>query len=177
MMMKQYKYGEDKTIQLLKDYIDGTYGEHYVAKDIQVVDVWQSLGSLETTARDTAIKYLSRYGKKDGKNTKDLLKAMHYIILMIHAGNQPKQDQVSPADTELSSIFHVKLSDLSTLSDFSNTRPTYTYSQQVSIDPLTTDQIKPIRLEDLQPIKLEQVDLNDSYEKVTLYDTYTRTSK
>jgi len=165
--MKQYKYGEDKTIQLLKDYIDGTYGEHYVAKDIQVVDVWQSLGSLETTARDTAIKYLSRYGKKDGRNKKDLLKAMHYIILMIHAGEQPKQDQVSLAD--------IKLSDLSTFTTDYGTRPSYTYPQEISvanIASLTTEQIKPLTIEDLK-----QVDLNDSYEKVTLHDTYTRTYK
>ena len=30
-----------------------------------------------------AIKYLCRYGKKNGKNRKDLLKAIHYIILLM----------------------------------------------------------------------------------------------
>lgn len=81
----QYNYNEPEYIQALVDYIDSTYGQHYVNQGIQVVDVWQSMGSLNTTARDTAIKYLARYGKKNGKNRKDLLKALHYIILMMYA--------------------------------------------------------------------------------------------
>lgn len=81
-----YKYNEDINIAKFVDYINTTYGQHYVGDgEIQTVDFWQSLGSLETTARDTAIKYLARYGKKDGRNPKDLLKALHYIILMMYA--------------------------------------------------------------------------------------------
>ena len=30
-----------------------------------------------------AIKYLMRYGKKQGRNEKDLYKAIHYIVLLI----------------------------------------------------------------------------------------------
>ena len=86
----EYKYGEDQYLKQITEYIDGTYGEHYVANDIQVIDIWQSMGSLETTARDTAIKYLMRYGKKSGRNRKDLLKAIHYIILMMHNEDSTK---------------------------------------------------------------------------------------
>lgn len=85
MSKSQYNYNEPEALQELVEYIDSTYGQHYVNKGIQVVDVWQSMGSLNTTARDTAIKYLARYGKKNGRNRKDLLKAMHYIILMMYA--------------------------------------------------------------------------------------------
>tara|TARA_R110000851_G_scaffold267872_1_gene420452 strand:+ start:465 stop:737 length:273 start_codon:yes stop_codon:yes gene_type:complete len=82
----KYNYNEDVNIGLVKDYIDSTYGQHYVGnKEIQTVDFWESLGSLDTTCRDTAIKYLARYGKKNGRNKKDLLKAIHYIILMMYA--------------------------------------------------------------------------------------------
>lgn len=88
--MIDYKYGEDQYLKMIADYVDGTYGEHYVAKDIQVIDIWQSIGSLETTARDTAIKYLMRYGKKNGRNRKDLLKAIHYIILMMYSEDSTK---------------------------------------------------------------------------------------
>ena len=91
-----YKYDEDKYLQDIRNYVDSTYGEHYVAKDIQVVDIWHSIGSLETTARDTAIKYLIRYGKKQGKNKKDLLKAIHYIILMMYA-----EDSIKKGENEL----------------------------------------------------------------------------
>ena len=81
-----YKYNEDKNITQIVDYINSTYGSHYVGDgDVQTVDFWQSLGSLESTSRDTAIKYLARYGKKEGRNPKDLLKAVHYIILMMYA--------------------------------------------------------------------------------------------
>jgi len=86
-----YKYNEAKYLRELADYVDGTYGEHYVAGEIQVIDIWESMESLDTTARDTAIKYLCRYGKKQGKNRKDLLKAMHYIILMMYAEDKMKE--------------------------------------------------------------------------------------
>jgi hypothetical protein len=89
-----YKYNEAKYLRELADYLDGTYGEHYVAKEIQVIDIWESLGTLDTTARDTAIKYLMRHGKKDGKNRKDLLKAMHYIILMMYAEDKLQEGKV-----------------------------------------------------------------------------------
>ena len=85
-MTIKYKYNEDKALTMLQEYVNGTYGQHYVGDgDVQTVDFWRSLGSLETTSRDTAIKYLARYGTKAGKNRKDLLKAMHYIILMMYA--------------------------------------------------------------------------------------------
>lgn len=84
--MINYKYNEDKALAAIKEYLDGTYGQHYVGDgDVQTVDFWRSLGSLETTSRDTAIKYLARYGKKAGKNRKDLLKTIHYVILMMYA--------------------------------------------------------------------------------------------
>lgn len=89
----KYKYEEDKAMAKIREYINGTYGQHYVGNgDIQTVDFWESLGSLETTCRDTAIKYLARYGKKGGRNEKDLLKAVHYIILMMYAA--PKVNEV-----------------------------------------------------------------------------------
>jgi hypothetical protein len=85
----EYKYLEDVSMEKIQAYIDGTYGQHYVGNgEIQTVDFWESLGSLETTARDTAIKYLARYGKKGGRNEKDLLKAIHYIILMMYANRE-----------------------------------------------------------------------------------------
>lgn len=96
-MYIDYKYNEDKAIRAIQDYVDSTYGQHYVGDgDVQTVDFWRSLGSLESTSRDTAIKYLARYGKKGGKNRKDLLKSMHYIILMMYAldleeSQQPKK--------------------------------------------------------------------------------------
>ncbi len=79
-----YKRHEDAVLRDAIDYIGTTYSQHYVGDNgIQAIDVWDSLGTLSTTSRDTAIKYLLRYGKKKGKNKADLLKAIHYITLMI----------------------------------------------------------------------------------------------
>lgn len=92
-----FKYGEDEVLQKVYDYIASTYGEHY-AQDtgIQLFDYWESLGILQPMAAGTAIKYLARFGKKDGHNKKDLLKAIHYTILLWYAtyGNEgaPEQD-------------------------------------------------------------------------------------
>ena len=54
-----YKYCEDAYLQAITDYVNSTYGQHYVNDDIQVIDVWKARGTLESTSADTAIKYLS----------------------------------------------------------------------------------------------------------------------
>ena len=83
-MKINWKYNEPHILLEVSKYLESTYGQHYAGnKEIQTVDFWHSLGSLDTTARDNAIKYLARYGKKGGKNRKDLIKAIHYIILMM----------------------------------------------------------------------------------------------
>lgn len=88
-----YKYFEDEIIAEVMNYVNSTYGQHYVGNgEVQTVDFWESLGSLETTARDTAIKYLARFGKKGGRNRKDLLKAIHYIILMMYATREENNE-------------------------------------------------------------------------------------
>lgn len=83
--MTDFRFNEDRILKEAAEYISRTYDGHYVGdKQVQTIDIWQSLGSVDTTARDTAIKYLMRYGKKEGYNKKDLLKAIHYIVLLWH---------------------------------------------------------------------------------------------
>lgn len=81
-----YKYSEDKILADLKAYLDNTYSEHYMTQDkgIECFDVWIALGDSVPTFRNTAIKYLWRYGKKNGNNKADLMKALHYIMLCLH---------------------------------------------------------------------------------------------
>ena len=80
-----FKYDEPAFLNEVVDYIGKTYNQHYVGnKQLQTIDVWETLGSVDTTCRDTAIKYLMRYGKKGGHNRKDLLKAVHYIVLLAY---------------------------------------------------------------------------------------------
>lgn len=79
------KYNEDVILHEALEYIRSTYGQHYVGKnEIQTIDVWHSLDMAEQLCQGTAIKYLMRFGKKAGKNKKDLLKAIHYVVLMMY---------------------------------------------------------------------------------------------
>lgn len=81
-----YKYAEDHIIGDFLDYIDSTYGEHYKTEDnnIECFDVWIALGDSTPTFRNTALKYLWRYGKKNGNNKADLLKALHYTLMCLY---------------------------------------------------------------------------------------------
>jgi len=83
-----YKYSEKHTLAEVGEYIARTYGEHYVGENkVQAFDVYESLAQNSdpsTTHRDMAIKYLMRYGKKGGYNRNDLLKATHYLFMLLH---------------------------------------------------------------------------------------------
>ena len=78
-----WKYGEGAVLADLRNHIVETYTSHYAGEqdDVQTIDVFAYRGTLATTSIDNAIKYLMRYGKKDGKNENDLIKAMHYLVL------------------------------------------------------------------------------------------------
>lgn len=79
------KYNEQQIIEEIYRYIKGTYNQHYSAdKDgFQVQDMLRHLDIDKDFCQANAIKYLCRYGKKDGKNRKDLMKAIHYIVLLL----------------------------------------------------------------------------------------------
>lgn len=81
-----YKYCEGDIIADFKDYIDATYSQHYNTDEqsLQCFDAWIALGESTDTFRNTAIKYLWRYGKKNGNNREDLLKALHYVIMCLY---------------------------------------------------------------------------------------------
>jgi hypothetical protein len=81
-----WKYNEGESLADFEDYLKTTYGEHYKTQTsaIECFDIWLALGDAVPTFRNTAMKYIWRYGSKGGKNKKDLLKAMHYILLMLH---------------------------------------------------------------------------------------------
>ena len=86
------KYNEDKIIKEISDYISNTYTEHYsTTKDgFQVQDMLRHLGIDKDFCQANAIKYLARYGKKNGKNRKDLLKAIHYVVLLMSSEDNEK---------------------------------------------------------------------------------------
>ena len=84
----KYKYNEDQILLKFINHIQDTYKAHYMLSEggKQVLDVIEEIDPsyARTYCITNAIKYISRYGKKDGKNLKDLLKAMHCIALLMH---------------------------------------------------------------------------------------------
>jgi hypothetical protein len=79
-----YRYSEGQSLKEIIEYINSTYEQHYVNKDkSQLLDLFADEEN-EYFSKINASKYIARFGKKEGKNKKDLLKAVHYIVLMMH---------------------------------------------------------------------------------------------
>ena len=95
----EYKFKERRHIIELKEYIDSTYDEHYASDKYQATDVIIDSGHGEGFCMGNIMKYAKRYGNKDGHNRKDLLKILHYAIIMldIHDDRDKflKQEKVS----------------------------------------------------------------------------------
>ena len=85
-----FQYDEDKILEEVKEYIAETYSEHYGDQNIQIQDVFSQMDIAEEFTRGAAMKYLFRFGKKEGKNKKDLLKCLHYVILLYHYSFKPE---------------------------------------------------------------------------------------
>lgn len=81
--MVDYKFNEDEILKLLKEYIDGTYDQHYSMGKIQSTEFIFDAGHGEGFCIGNILKYAQRYGKKDGRNTSDLLKVAHYVIILL----------------------------------------------------------------------------------------------
>lgn len=81
-----WKYEEDMTLKEIEEYLTSTYHSHYTSENskTQTLDLIESIGDAEAFTRSNAIKYLSRFGKKNGKSKMDILKAIHYCILLYH---------------------------------------------------------------------------------------------
>ena len=86
-----YKFNEDDLIAELKDYIDDTYKQHYAINKYQATDIIIDAGHGVGFSIGNIIKYAKRYGNKNGYNRKDIMKILHYaiILLYIHDGTDP----------------------------------------------------------------------------------------
>ncbi len=89
------KYKEDQSMKDLSDYVISTYKGHYTSKgsNVQTLDLIESVGDAEGFCRSNAIKYLSRYDKK-GQAKRDILKAMHYCLLLYYFSGQTHDDEL-----------------------------------------------------------------------------------
>ena len=79
-----YKYDEDNILAELKEYIDSTYDEHYSKNKFQATEFIIDGGHGEGFCIGNIMKYAQRYGNKNGYNRQDLLKVIHYALIMLH---------------------------------------------------------------------------------------------
>ena len=82
-----YKFDEDKTLKEIRKYIDSTYDAHYSKSKFQATEFILDSGHGEGFCIGNILKYAQRYGKKNGKDKKDLLKVIHYAIIALHINN------------------------------------------------------------------------------------------
>jgi len=93
-----WKYDEDKILKDIQDYVTSTYGSHYCGhnqayRDTQTIDLMAAKDLAAHFCQANILKYGSRYGDKDGRNKRDLLKVIHYAMLLLHFdGHYSRQD-------------------------------------------------------------------------------------
>jgi hypothetical protein len=84
-----WKYNEDKILKDVEDYVTSTYHGHYCGdedgyNDIQTIDLMAAKKLAAGFCQANILKYGSRYGDKDGRNKRDLMKVIHYAMLLLH---------------------------------------------------------------------------------------------
>ena len=89
MSAHYFKYHEKEILKDIEEYVSGTYQGHYTGnshefRKVQTIDLMASKDLASSFCQANILKYGSRYGNKDGKNKKDLLKVIHYAMLLLH---------------------------------------------------------------------------------------------
>ncbi len=92
-----YKYSEARILKELSDYISDTYNQHYSAGNdkIQTLDLIDACGDAEAFCRSNILKYASRYDKK-GTARRDIMKILHYAVLLMHFSDMSSQRETYP---------------------------------------------------------------------------------
>ena len=89
-----YAFSEDKVISELQKYVDNTYDLHYAQRKYQATQFIEDCGHGEGFCLGNILKYVQRYGHKNGKSRADLMKILHYGIIMLHIHDQENYDEV-----------------------------------------------------------------------------------
>ena len=87
-----YKYHEDRSLKELKEYIDKTYDAHYSKDKYQATEFIIDGGHGEGFCIGNILKYAQRYGKKNGKDRRDLLKVIHYGIIALYINEMEESE-------------------------------------------------------------------------------------
>ena len=93
-MSIDYKFKESEVLKELLAYIDFTYDSHYSKSKHQAMEFIDECGHGEGFCMGNILKYAQRYGRKGGKNKDDLMKILHYGIMMLHIHEQESEDEI-----------------------------------------------------------------------------------
>lgn len=86
-----YKYHEPELIAEFSKYVESTYNQHYVGEDnIQSLDLIFAVGHGPGFCSGNILKLAARKDKK-GQGHSDLLKIMHYAMLLLHLELKEKE--------------------------------------------------------------------------------------
>ena len=93
----RFKYSEERILKELTDYISATYNQHYSSGDdaVQTLDLIEACGDGESFCRSNILKYASRYDKK-GTARRDIMKILHYAVLLMHFNDKNAQRETYP---------------------------------------------------------------------------------
>ena len=85
----QYKYHEEEILKDIEEYVSKTYQGHNTGtkhefRKVQTIDLMAARDIAAQFCQANILKYGSRYGSKDGRNKTDLLKVVHYAMLLLH---------------------------------------------------------------------------------------------
>ena len=89
MSAHYFKYHEEEILKDIQEYVSSTYQGHYTGtkhefRKVQTIDLMAARDIAPHFCQANILKYGSRYGSKNGKDKKDLLKVIHYAMLLLH---------------------------------------------------------------------------------------------
>ena len=84
-----YKYHEEEILKDIEEYVSSTYQGHYTGtkhefRKVQTIDLMAARDIAAQFCQANILKYGSRYGSKYGRNKTDLMKVIHYAMLLAH---------------------------------------------------------------------------------------------
>ena len=78
-----YKFNEGQLLVDLREYVNSTYRAHYSQNKFQATEFILDCGHGEGFALGNVLKYVQRYGRKNGYNRDDLMKVLHYALIAL----------------------------------------------------------------------------------------------
>ena len=83
-----YNFNESELVEEIKKYIYDTYGKHYATGKYQATDMIIDSGHGIGFCIGNIMKYAKRYGQKEGYNRKDIMKILHYAIILLYVHDE-----------------------------------------------------------------------------------------